>query len=90
MSTDRLAHMRHATRQLRDDVKAGKVNSSQFNSEQLNAITGGKAKIPEHTWEHNSRRGRMQLLKERTHEATPHIGGFAMNKKIDKIGAKNG
>ncbi|MEN8237475.1 MAG: HNH endonuclease, partial [Pseudomonadota bacterium] len=84
------AHMRYATRQLRVDIKSGKVNANQFKPQELKAIMSGKRKIPGHTWEHNSRRGRMQLVKEKPHARTPHVGGSAMNKKIDKIGKKDG
>ncbi|MDO4879413.1 MAG: HNH endonuclease [Neisseria sp.] len=72
--------MRMATRELRDQINSGKISSSQFTAEQLKAIKGGKAKIPEYTWHHHQDRGRMQLVKQGKHKDAGHIGGEAMSK----------
>jgi hypothetical protein len=74
----RQSHQRQATRQLRKDINSGKVSANQFDETQLTAIKGGKSKIPDHTWEHNPRSGRMQLLAEDKHKHTPHIGSVGL------------
>ncbi len=75
--------MRRATRQLRSDIQAGKVDSKQFSRQQLKDIKGGKAKIHKFTWHHNERAGRMQLVLEKPHKKAPHVGsiGLGKNKK---------
>ncbi|HEZ0007199.1 TPA: HNH endonuclease, partial [Neisseria meningitidis] len=40
----------------------------------------GEAKIPSYTWHHHQDTGRMQLISERKHTQTGHIGGEAMDK----------
>ena len=72
--------MRLATKDLAEAIKRGEVSSSSFNSEQLKAIKKGKSKIPSYTWHHHQDTGRMQLISERKHTQTGHIGGEAMDK----------
>jgi hypothetical protein len=81
----RKSHMRQATRQLRSDIQNGKVDPSQFSTQQLRDINGGKAKIHEFTWHHNERGGRMQLVKEEPHKHSDHVGsiGLGKNKKSE-------
>ena len=69
-----------ATRDLCEQINSGKISRSQFSPEQLKAIQGGKSKIPEYTWHHHQDRGRMQLVNEKIHSDTGHIGGDAMHK----------
>ncbi|HEY9925000.1 TPA: HNH endonuclease [Neisseria meningitidis] len=40
----------------------------------------GTSKIPDYTWHHHQDTGRMQLISERKHTQTGHIGGKAMDK----------
>lgn len=68
--------MRQATRQLRADIKAGNVSRNQFDLDQLKAIQSGETKIPDLTWEHNPRAGRMLLVPEGKHKYTPHVGSI--------------
>ncbi len=79
-ATDRIGQMRMATRDLREKINSGKISRSQFSPEQLKAIQGGKSKIPEYTWHHHQDSGRMQLVNEKIHSDTGHIGGDAMHK----------
>lgn len=72
------AHMRAATRDLRAAIARGEISSSQFTEQQLRAIQGGKAKIPDLTWHHHQDIGRMQLIPSSVHQKTGHIGGDEM------------
>ncbi|KAB7613722.1 hypothetical protein F9L33_10125 [Amylibacter sp. SFDW26] len=51
----------------------------QFNDDQLKALEAGSAKIPNYTWHHHQDAGRMQLVRQRLHNQTGHIGGEAIN-----------
>lgn len=75
LGQSRRAHMRAATRELRDAIRAGKVKASKFDAAQLRAIESGKAKIPGYTWHHHQHHGRMQLIPERYHKLSGHVGG---------------
>lgn len=79
-ATDRRGQMRMATRDLREQINSGKISRSQFSPEQLKAIQSGRSKIPELTWHHHQDRGRMQLVNEKLHSDTGHIGGDAIHK----------
>ena len=46
----------------------------------LKAIEKGESKIPDYTWHHHQDTGRMQLVPEKSHHDTGHIGWEAMNK----------
>lgn len=70
------AHMRAATRDLREAISRGEVDPSQFRADQLRAIQGGKATIPDLTWHHHQDIGRMQLIPFKIHQQTGHIGGY--------------
>jgi len=70
--------MRAATRDLRDGINSGRIDTSQFTQEQLQAIQSGAPKIPDYTWHHHQEVGRMQLVPETIHSCVSHIGGNAM------------
>lgn len=76
----RTSDQRAATRQLRDAIDNGSVNSSQFSSTQLAAIKSGSSRIPGLTWHHHQDSGRMQLINSLTHSRTAHAGGVAVQK----------
>ena len=73
------AHMRMATRQLREDIKAGRVDKNLFTKGQLEDIQKGEKTIEGFIWHHDgSVKGRMQLVPEEIHEAVRHQGGNTM------------
>ncbi len=73
------AHKRMATRQLREDIKAGRVNKNLFTEGQLEDIQKGEKTIEGFIWHHDgSVKGRMQLVPEEIHEAIRHQGGNTM------------
>ena len=72
--------MRLATKDLAEAIQKGQVRKSSFNTEQLRAIEKGESKIPDYTWHHHQDTGRMQLVPEKSHHDTGHIGWEAMNK----------
>ena len=72
----RETHMRAATRDLRAQIDAGKIDKSQFTSEQLQDISAGKPKIKDLTWHHHQDIGRMQLIPSDIHKAVRHVGGI--------------
>jgi filamentous hemagglutinin len=63
-----------ATRDLRDAIKVGKVDSNQFNAEQLQDIKSGERVIEGFTWHHNADTGNMQLVPFDIHDTVKHIG----------------
>ena len=69
------AHMRAATRQLRTEIKCGKIDPSKFTRVELDHIEAGKARIGEYTWHHHQETGRMQLIPTDIHEWIKHVGG---------------
>jgi hypothetical protein len=69
-------HMEAATRQLKADIAAGKVDKKLFNRTQLAKIEEGVRKIPGYTWHHHQHTGRMQLVDEIVHAKTGHDGGM--------------
>ena len=69
------AHMRVATRQLREDIMTGKVKRNLFTEAQLEDIARGKQKIGNYTWHHHQEIGRMQLIPEDIHDWIKHVGG---------------
>ncbi|WP_410679362.1 HNH endonuclease [Avibacterium paragallinarum] len=69
-----------ATKDLANSIKKGYINENNFTSEQLNAIYRGEKKIPGFTWHHHQDTGRMQLIPERIHQETGHIGGRSIQK----------
>ncbi|GHS92255.1 hypothetical protein AGMMS49949_04100 [Alphaproteobacteria bacterium] len=68
-------HMRMATRQLRADIEAGRVNRSLFSDAEFADIRDGTEKIGKFTWHHHQETGRMQLVPEDIHEWARHVGG---------------
>ncbi|WP_075261227.1 HNH endonuclease [Candidatus Odyssella thessalonicensis] len=71
-------------RALRNDINVGKIDASIFTLEQLSAINGGKAKIPELTWHHDQQARRMQLVNTRTHNNTHHTGSISLLEMVKK------
>lgn len=72
--------MKMASRELSDQIKNGKINSSKFSKAQLKAIHSGKDKIPDYTWHHHQDNGRIQLIPTKIHGKVGHVGGEAMSK----------
>ena len=68
--------MAQATRDLRDAINSGKVNTSGFTSQQLKQIQAGSAQIDGYTWHHNAQSAPnvFQLLPKEIHDAALHIG----------------
>jgi filamentous hemagglutinin len=78
----RTAEMRAATRQLREDIKNGKVDKSMFTEDELSDIKKGLPKIGDNTWHHNAQSApnNMQLVPEKIHnEKVPHTGEGSMS-----------
>lgn len=69
---------RQATRDLRDQINTGSVNTNQFTSQQLADINSGKKNIRGFTWHHNADTGNMQLIPRKIHDAVKHIGEAAL------------
>ena len=74
-SMNREAHMRAATRQLRTDIAAGKIDPKVFTEIELAHIKAGKEKIGKFTWHHHQETGRMQLVPTDIHQWIKHVGG---------------
>jgi hypothetical protein len=72
------AHMRAATKDLHRAIQEGKVNSTRFDADQLEAIKDGEAQIPGYTWHHHQDPGRMQLIPKELHKGSGHVGGYIM------------
>ncbi len=68
-------HKREATRQLRDMIQSGQLDTSQFTPQQLRDIQGGFSQITDLSWHHHQDIGRMQLVPREIHRHTPHVGG---------------
>lgn len=66
-----------ASKDLWQAIQRGEVNSSQFTSTQLRQIQNGNSKIDTFTWHHQDQ-GRVQLVPQREHSQTGHVGGDAM------------
>lgn len=71
-------HMKNATKILKAEIKAGKVDSKKFTAEQLSAITKEEIRIPGYTWHHHQDVGKMQLVPKIIHQKTGHVGGMKM------------
>ena len=69
------AHMRAATRQLREDILAGRVNGKMFTDLEWQHIQRGSERIGNYTWHHHQETGRMQLVPRVIHRWISHIGG---------------
>lgn len=72
---NRNGDMRAATRALRTEILDGKIPVNNFSEVQLKDIMSGKEKIREFTWHHNEIPNRMQLVPEKSHKDTGHLGG---------------
>ena len=72
------AHKVAATRQLKADIAAGKVDRKLFSDLEMKQIEAELPKIGESTWHHHEDRGRMQLVPEKIHQKTGHLGGDAL------------
>lgn len=71
--------MRQATHDLNSQLANNPQLRSRFTNDQLQAIQAGESKIPGYTWHHHQDTGRMQLVPERIHGRTGHIGWEAMS-----------
>lgn len=73
--------MRTATRQLREDINAGRIDANQFTKEQLADIKSGLQNIEGYTWHHNAQSGpnNMQLLPRDVHDPVKHIGEASLS-----------
>lgn len=73
--------MRYATRQLRESIQQGKVQSSEFTEQQLNDIRAGLPEIEGFSWNHNPQGGNnMQLVPRSVHDAAKHTGQHALSR----------
>jgi hypothetical protein len=72
------AHKRAATRQLRENILAGKVDRKMFTDMEWKHIEGGHETIGDFTWHHHQDVGRMQLVPRQIHKDTGHWGGDAL------------
>jgi hypothetical protein len=72
----RADHMREATRHLRAAIDRGEISRNFFTQEQLAQINASRPKIESFSWHHHQELGRMQLLPEKAHKKTGHIGGM--------------
>jgi hypothetical protein len=71
-------HKRHATRQLADAIRRGQVDARVFDTSQLAEIMKGAREIPGFIWHHHQDLGRMQLVPDKVHKRTLHIGSEGM------------
>ena len=69
-------HKRAATQELRKAISDGIVSPELFTQQQLAAIQQGKPSIPQLRWHHHQDIGRMQLISDKVHDNTGHIGGM--------------
>ena len=79
-ATNYEGQMSLASKKLAEAIDNGQVRASMFTAEQLTAIRNGKPKVPDYTWHHHQDSGRIQLLNEKLHKQTGHVGGDAMSK----------
>jgi hypothetical protein len=68
-------HMRAATRNLRDEIQAGRVSPDLFTPNQLQDIRSGSATIEGLTWHHHQDVARLQLITREDH-GMGHVGGM--------------
>lgn len=73
--------MRQATRDLRAEIQAGRVDPNQFTPQQLRDIQAGKSTIDGYRWHHNAQGApnSMQLIPKTVHDAVNHIGQGALS-----------
>jgi len=69
---------RAATRDLREQIKASKVNKNMFTAKQLNQIMKGEPRIDKLILHHHQETGRMQLIPHDIHKQTGHTGGMEL------------
>lgn len=76
------AQMRQATRDLREAINSGKIDSSRFTPEQIKSINSGSDRIKGYTWHHNAQSApnSMQLVPKQIHDAVSHTGQAALSK----------
>lgn len=77
-SPDRIAHQSAATKSLREHLTKYPESQSAFTKQQVNDIMKGKPKIEGYTWHHHQDVGRMQLVPEKIHATSGHVGGANM------------
>jgi hypothetical protein len=67
-----------STKNLKQEIQSGKIDSTKFDDVQLNASMKEKERIPGYTWHHHQDTGRMQLIPKELHDKTGHVGGSKM------------
>ena len=67
---------REATRMLREDIQAGRIDSSRFTAAELADIRSGASTIGRYTWHHGTTSGRMELVPRDIHDRFNHQGWF--------------
>lgn len=70
--------MKHATIDLKNYLDANPAYKSNFTEQQLIDIQKGSKTIEGYTWHHNADSNNMQLVPEKVHDATKHIGQAKM------------
>ena len=73
---NRILHFKEATKNLHKLILDGVIDRNNFSTEQLDRIFKDADRIPDFTWHHHQDVGRMQLVPEKMHAKTGHIGGF--------------
>jgi filamentous hemagglutinin len=73
--------MKQATRDLKEAIIAGKVDSSRVTQEQLEDIMSDKKSITGFVWHHNAQSSpnNMQLVPKAVHDPVSHIGQGALS-----------
>ncbi len=74
-------HMQAATRQLRAEIQAGRISADRFSPKELADIYAGRPKIGTLTWHHHQDMGRMQLVPQKIHQQTGHVGSIGLKSK---------
>lgn len=73
-----IGQMRAASKNLQQALDRGEISPNKFSAKQLSDIAAGKSKIHKLTWHHHQSQGRMQLVPEKIHKRTAHVGGEGM------------
>ena len=87
----RKSEMRAATKQLREDIEAGRVDKGQFSDAQLKQIKAGAEKIKGYTWHHNAQSApnNMQLVPSKIHNVkeggVPHPGEGSISRGVKNL-----
>lgn len=73
-----------ATRQLKADIAAGKVDRNLFSDLEIKQIEAEMPKIGKLTWHYRGDEGRMQLVPRKIHQRTGHWGEIILLGKEEK------